>query len=127
VLLDGGAAPEAIIIATGSEVALAVEAAAELARQGRAVRVVSMPCTRVFDAQDAGYRERVLPRACRRRVAVEAGIPDYWYKYVGLDGRVLGVPRYGASAPGPEVYRHFGLTVEGVVDTVKSLFVAQDQ
>ena len=122
VLLDPGTVPDAIIIATGSEVGIAVEAAAELARAGRRVRVVSMPCTSTFDAQDAAWRESVLPQACRRRVAVEAGIPDYWYKYVGLEGRILGVPRFGASAPGPEVYKYFGLTVAGVVACVNSLF-----
>jgi transketolase len=122
VLLDPGTEPDAIIIATGSEVGMAMEAAAELARAGRRVRVVSMPCTSTFDAQDAAWRESVLPQACRRRVAVEAGIPDYWYKYVGLEGRILGVPRFGASAPGPEVYQYFGLTVAGVVACVNSLF-----
>jgi len=122
VLLDHGAEPDAIIIATGSEVGIAVEAAVELARTGRKVRVVSMPCTSAFDTQDPAWRDSVLPSACRRRVAVEAGIPDYWYKYVGLEGRILGVPRFGASAPGPDVYRHFGLTVAGVVECVNSLF-----
>ncbi len=122
ILVEGGAEPEAIIIATGSEVALAVDAAAELAKSGRQVRVVSMPCTSVFDAQDSSYRDQVLPPRCRRRLAVEAGIPDYWYKYVGLDGRILGVPRFGASAPGSDVYQHFGLTIAGIVAEVKSLF-----
>lgn len=122
VLVDGGPSPEAVIIATGSEAGLAADAAAELARAGRRVRVVSMPSTDVFDSQPASYREQVLPPSCRRRIAVEAAIPDYWYKYVGLDGAVLGVPRFGASAPGPDVFRHFGLTVAGVVERVNSLF-----
>ncbi|OGT82431.1 MAG: transketolase [Gammaproteobacteria bacterium RIFCSPLOWO2_02_FULL_61_13] len=122
VLLDHGPEPDAIIIATGSEVGIAVAAAGELERAGRKVRVVSIPCTSTFDAQDAAWRESVLPTACRRRVAVEAGVPDYWYKYVGLEGRILGVPRFGASAPGPDVFRHFGLTVAGVVACVNSLF-----
>jgi transketolase len=122
VLVDAGPDPDAIIIATGTEAGLAVEAAAELHRSGQRVRVVSMPCTDLFDAQPAAYRDQVLPPSCRRRVAVEAGIPDYWYKYVGLDGAVLGVPHFGASAPGPDVYRHFGLTAAGVAQKVRSLF-----
>ncbi|MBI1732994.1 MAG: transketolase [Gammaproteobacteria bacterium] len=122
VLVDGGPAPDAVIIATGSEVALAVDATAELLRLGRRVQVVSMPCTDTFDAQPAAYRDQVLPPSCRRRVAVEAGMPDYWYKYVGLDGRILGVPTFGASAPGPDMFRHFGLTAGGVVECVNSLF-----
>ncbi len=122
VLLDHGPEPDAIIIATGSEVGIAVEAAAELARAGRKVRVVSIPCTSAFDAQDAAWRDSVLPPGCRRRVAVEAGIPDYWHKYVGLEGRILGVPRFGASAPGPDVYQYFGLNAASVVACVNSLF-----
>src|SRR5690606_32920833 len=122
VLVDGGPDPEAIIIATGSEVQLALDAAARLNAGGRKIRVVSMPSTDVFDRQDAAYREEVLPSRCRRRVAVEAGIPDYWHKYVGLDGKVLGVPDFGVSAPGPDVYRHFGLTAEALAAMVESMF-----
>ena len=120
-LLDAGGAPEAIILATGSETALAVAAATALNRDGRRVRVVAMPSTDVFDAQDDAYRESVLPDACRRRVAVEAGSPDYWRRYVGLDGAVMGVPTFGASAPGPDVYAHFGISAENLAELVKSL------
>ena len=122
-VLHGDASmPEAIIIATGSEVGLALEAAASLAARGRRIRVVSMPSTDTFDGQDPQYREQVLPDACRRRVAVEAGVPDYWRKYVGLDGKVLGVPTFGASAPAADVYRHFGLTAAALTELVESLF-----
>jgi transketolase len=120
VLAEHGAPPEAVIIATGSEVELALAAAATLNASGRRIRVVSMPCTDVFDAQDPKWRDRVLPPGCPR-IAVEAGIPDYWRKYVGLDGGVLGVPRFGASAPGPDVFRHVGLTAEALVKLVESL------
>lgn len=107
-----------ILIATGSEVELAMAAADQL---GAGVRVVSMPSTSRFDAQPAAYREMVLPTTCRARVAVEAGHPDGWYKYVGLDGAIVGMPRFGESGPGPEVMAHFGFTVEHVVK------VARDQ
>jgi transketolase len=122
ILLDTDGEPEAIILATGSETSLALEAGRQLDREGRRVRVVSMPSTDVFDAQDAAYREAVLPTACRRRVAVEAGIPDYWRRYVGLDGAVMGVPTFGESAPGPAVYEHFGISADNLVELVKSLF-----
>jgi transketolase len=115
---------EAIIIATGSEVALAAEAAHTLGKQGYAVRVVSMPSTDVFDAQEQSYREQVLPRHIRVRVAAEAGVSDYWRKYVGLEGRVIGIDSFGESAPATEVYRHFGLTAENVAQVVKSLLTA---
>ncbi len=113
VLRDGGAAPEAIIIATGSEVGLAMQAAEQLA--GRAIRVVSMPCAEVFEAQDAAYRESVLPSDCLARVAVEAAHVDYWYKYVGLDGRIVGMSTFGESAPAEELFEQFGFTVDHVV------------
>ena len=99
VLKDCDGDPEAILIATGSEVGLAVEAAAALTAEGRRVRVVSMPCTNLFDAQDADYRESVLPANCRRRVAVEAGATDGWRRYVGDGGAVLGMHSFGLSAP----------------------------
>ena len=105
--------PEAILIATGSEVALAMEAAA--ARPERRIRVVSMPCPEVFAAQDAAYRERVLPSDCLARVAIEAGHPDYWYKYVGLDGRVVGMDSFGESAPAAALFEVFGFTVDNVL------------
>jgi len=113
--------PDAIIIATGSEVGIAMEAAVALVQEGRKIRVVSMPCTDVFDAQDQVYRDSVLPPECRKRVAVEAGIPDYWRKYVGLDGEVMGVPTFGESAPGNAVYAHFGFNTGNLIKLVKSI------
>ena len=118
VLKDGGANPSTILIATGSEVGLAMKAAARL---GDDVRVVSMPSTDVFDRQDAAYRESVLPRACRKRVAIEAGVSDFWRKYVGLDGAVIGIDTFGASAPAEKLFPHFGFTVERVVEAARSL------
>ena len=121
-LAGGPELPEAIIIATGSEVSLALAAADTLKQRGRRVRVVSMPCTDVFDRQPESYRNTVLPPSCRRRIAVEAGIPDYWRKYVGLDGRILGMPGFGASAPAADLFRHFGFTPEALVELVESTF-----
>ena len=109
----------AILIATGSEVELAMEAARALAQQNVAVRVVSMPCTEVFDAQPLEYREGVLPLWCRARVAVEAASADFWRKYVGLDGEVIGMTTFGASAPAPQLFEQFGFTVAHIVDAVK--------
>jgi transketolase len=116
-----GGAPELILIATGSEVGLATQAADVLTAQGRKVRVVSMPCTEAFDAQDAQWRESVLPAACRRRVAIEAGVSDFWRKYVGLDGAVVGIDTFGASAPAEALFPYFGFTVERVVEAAKAL------
>lgn len=121
VLIQGGTEPELTVIATGSEVELARDAVLQLNGRGRRIRLVSMPCTDVFDRQPPEYRDSVLPPTCRRRVAVEAGIPEYWRKYTGLDGKVLGVPTFGESAPGPEVYRHFGITIEGIVELIESM------
>ncbi len=121
VLQDCDGTPEAIIIATGSEVGLAMEAAKTLADEGRKVRVVSMPCAEVFEQQDDDYKESVLPSDVTARVAVEAGVPDYWYKYVGPKGRIIGVDRFGESAPAGELFKHFGLTAENVVKAVKSV------
>lgn len=118
---DSSAELDAILIATGSEVELAVAAAEQLAAQGKNVRVVSMPCAEVFEQQDATYRESVLPLAVTARVAIEALHQDFWYKYVGLDGRIIGMNRFGESAPGGELMKHFGFTVENVVDTVTEL------
>ncbi|RMH93280.1 transketolase [Lysobacter pythonis] len=118
VLRESAGAPEIILIATGSEVALAMAAAERL---GPTVRVVSMPSTDVFDRQDAGYREAVLPANCRKRLAIEAGTADFWCKYVGLDGAVVGMRRYGASAPADELFERFGFTVEHVVEAARSL------
>ena len=111
-------APQAILIATGSEVELAVNAADELASKGIGVRVVSMPCAEIFSAQDAAYRDSVLTPAIRARVAVEALHADYWYKFVGLDGRVVGMRSFGESAPGGELMKEFGFTVDNVVSNV---------
>jgi len=110
---------KAILIATGSEVELAMEAARTLAQQNVPVRVVSMPCTELFDAQPVEYREAILPGWCRARVAVEAASSDFWRKYVGLDGDVVGMTTFGASAPAPQLFEHFGFTVAHVVDAVK--------
>jgi transketolase len=118
VLKDSIGVPQLILIATGSEVGLAMQAAAQL---GDGVRVVSMPSTDVFERQDAAYRESVLPNACRKRVAIEAGVSDFWRKYVGLDGAVVGIDTYGASAPIEAVMPHFGFTVEHVVEVANAL------
>jgi transketolase len=115
-----GGAPRCVIIATGSEVALAMQAQQQLAAEGTAARVVSMPSTHVFDAQDEAYRASVLPRGVPR-VAVEAGVSDYWRKYVGLEGAVVGIDRFGESAPAGELFKHFGFTPENVVKAVKSV------
>lgn len=120
-LRDCEGLPEALLIATGSEVALAVQAAEALAAQGRRVRVVSMPSTNVFDAQDAAYREAVLPAAVTRRVAVEAGVSDGWWKYVGPSGRIVGLDRFGESAPANQLFQTFGFTVDHVVAQVQAL------
>ncbi|HMM67238.1 MAG TPA: transketolase [Dokdonella sp.] len=112
---------DVILMATGSEVEIAMQAMRILADEGIAARVVSMPCTSAFDAQPVEYREGVLPSWCRRRVAVEAGVTDFWRKYVGLDGDVVGLDTFGASAPADVLYRHFGITAEEVVERVKSL------
>ncbi|WP_406609780.1 transketolase [Agarivorans sp. JK6] len=121
ILKDCSGTPELILIATGSEVELAVEAAAKLSEQGKQVRVVSMPCTERFDKQDAAYREAVLPKAVRARVAVEALQADFWGKYVGLDGVTVGMTSFGESAPAGELFKLFGFTVENVVDQSLSL------
>ncbi len=119
VLRDCDGEPEAIIIATGSEVGLAMAAADQLA--DKRVRVVSMPCAEVFDAQDAAYRESVLPAAVTARVAVEAGVTDYWHKYVGLTGKVIGINRFGESAPADQLFKEFGFTAENVAAAVQEL------
>jgi transketolase len=111
---------QAILIATGSEVGLAMDAMRTLEQQGVRVRVVSMPCTEEFDAQPAEYREAVLPSWCRARVAIEAAHPDFWRKYVGLDGDVIGIASFGASAPADKLFAHFGFSVERIVDAVKA-------
>jgi transketolase len=109
-----------VLIATGSEVAIAVEAAKLLAGQGRRVRVVSMPCTSLFDAQDAAYRASVLP-AGTRRVAIEAGSREGWWRYVGSDGAVVGMESFGASAPAKRLFEHFGFTAGHVAGVAAGL------
>jgi len=124
-LVECEGTPEAIIIATGSEVELAVQAAKKLAEQGKRIRVVSMPSTNVFDQQDAAYRESVLPSNVTARVAVEAGVPDFWYKYVGFEGKIIGVNTFGESAPADQLFAHFGITLENVVSNVEAVLPAK--
>jgi len=121
VLKDCTGEPELILIATGSEIGLAVAAYEQLSAQGRQVRVVSMPSTSVFDAQDAGYKQAVLPLQVGARIAIEAAHADYWYKYVGLEGRVIGMTSFGESAPAPALFEHFGFTVENLLETAAEL------
>jgi transketolase len=111
---------KAVLMATGSEVQLALEAHKRLAAADIPVRVVSMPSTTVFDRQDAAYRDAVLP-AGLPRVAVEAGVSDFWRKYVGLEGAVVGIDRFGESAPAGDLFKHFGFTVENVENAVRSV------
>ena len=124
VLLEEQGELEAVIIATGSEVALAVDAATQLGASGRGVRVVSMPCAEVFERQDAAYRESVLPSHVLARVAVEASHKDWWFKYVGLDGRVVGMSTFGESAPGSDLMREFGFTVDAVLEAVEDVILS---
>lgn len=121
ILKDCDGTPELILIATGSEVELAVEAFETLTREGKLVRVVSMPATDAFDKQDASYKETVLPSSVTKRIAIEAGIADYWYKYVGLTGKVIGMTSFGESAPAELLFKEFGFTVENVLAQAKSL------
>ena len=123
ILKDSVGVPKLILIATGSEVGLAMDAAARLSQNGLGdgVRVVSMPCAELFCAQDPAYREAVLPSAVRARVAIEAAHPDYWHKFVGLDGRVIGVHRFGESAPAGQLFKEYGFTVEHVVAVATGL------
>ncbi|EPS8362561.1 TPA: transketolase [Vibrio cholerae] len=121
ILKDCAGQPELILIATGSEVELAVAAYEQLSAEGKAVRVVSMPSTDAFDKQDAAYREAVLPAAVTKRIAIEAGIADFWYKYVGFGGRIIGMTSFGESAPAGELFKLFGFTTENVVEQAKEL------
>ena len=115
ILKDCAKQPDLIVIATGSEMDLAMKATEELTAQGYQIRVVSMPSTEVFDRQSDEYRESVLPKAVSTRLAIEAGITDIWYKYVGLNGDVVGMKTFGESAPAEELFRQFGFTTENVV------------
>ncbi|MDR2572894.1 MAG: transketolase [Desulfovibrio sp.] len=125
ILLDCTGEPEIIFIATGSEVSLAVETTRRLETMGYRARVVSMPCAELFDAQDASYRKSVLPDTCRARLAVEAASPDFWWKYVGLDGAVCGMNAFGASAPAARLSEHFGFTVGHLLDMALALLKNQ--
>jgi transketolase len=121
VLVDCAGRPDCILIATGSEVSIAVEAARELTGRGRQARVVSMPCTSVFDAQEPAWRENVVPADVRCRVAIEAGVAEGWWRYVGTRGAVIGLSRFGASGQGKDLFRQFGFTAEAVVATAEAL------
>ena len=121
-LSDSEGAPEVIVIATGSEVGLAVDAKALLANASAAkVRIVSMPCVELFAAQDTDYQDSVIPDGCRKRLAIEAGHSMSWYKLVGLDGTVIGLDRFGESAPGPELMEHFGFSTDNVVNVIEQM------
>jgi len=121
VLKDSPDEAEAILIATGSEVHLAVAAYDKLTEAGIPVRVVSMPSTDTFEAQEESYIEMVLPSSQRNRLAIEAAHPDYWRKWVGLDGQVIGLNSFGESGPGTDVMEHFGFTVDGIVSSVRGM------
>ena len=120
VLIEAGNKPQAIVIATGSEVHLAREAVTRLNAEGRAIRLVSMPCAEVFERQAQSYRDRVLPDAVRRRIVVEAGARDFWFRYAGLDGLVIGLDGFGASAPGADVFEHFGFTPDHLTRRIRT-------
>jgi transketolase len=124
VLKDCNEEPALILIATGSEVGLAVQAYEQLSAQGHQVRVVSMPSTSLFDQQDAAYKQAVLPLQVGARIAIEAAHADFWYKYVGLEGRVIGMTTFGESAPAPALFEHFGFTVENILETAAELLDA---
>lgn len=121
ILVDCEGTPEGIFIATGSEVQLAVTAAQQLAAAGRRIRVVSMPCCEQFLKQDKVYQEKVLPNSVRKRIAIEAAASGYWYRFVGLDGQVIGLDRFGVSAPAAHAYEYLGITVEKLIDTFNTL------
>ena len=121
VLLDTPAQPDVILIATGSEVGLAMDAARQLHTEGVAVRVVSMPSTDVFEAQDDDYKNTVLPPQVTARVAIEAGVTQGWWHYVGPHGKVIGIDSFGESAPANVVFEHFGFTVDNVVDAARTV------
>jgi transketolase len=124
VLADCAGTPECLLIATGSEVALAVDAAKTLTAAGRRVRVVSMPCTSVFEAQPEAYREQVLPSKVTRRVVIEAGVRETWWRYAGPQGAIVGMDTFGASAPAKDLFKKFGFTVEHVVQVAERVLAA---
>ena len=121
VLKDCDGEPELILISTGSEVGLAVQAFDALTAQGRKVRVVSMPSTNVFDQQDAAYKHAVLPLQVSARIAIEAAHADFWYKYVGLEGRIIGMTSFGESAPAAQLFEEFGFTLDNILATAEEL------
>ena len=121
VLRDAEGTPQIILIATGSEVALAMSAAEILASEGVAVRVVSMPCVELFDAQEESYREQVLPSSVSARVVIEAGVTETWWRFAGQAGRVIGLDRFGESAPAGELFEHFGFSTDNVVAVAREL------
>jgi transketolase len=120
-LRDSEGTPQIILIATGSEVALAMSAAEILASEGVAVRVVSMPCVELFDAQEESYREQVLPSSVSARVVIEAGVTETWWRFAGQAGRVIGLDRFGESAPAGELFEHFGFSTDNVVAVAREL------
>ncbi len=122
ILWESAANPEVILIASGSEVAVTIEAAKALAKENISVRVVSMPCCELFKKQNTDYRNSVLPPNVKKRVAIEAAHPDYWYQFVGYEGLVIGIDRFGASAPWQVVYREYGFTVENILNVVNQLY-----
>jgi transketolase len=124
ILKDCAGTPDLILIATGSEVGLAMDSAEALTAKGKNVRVVSMPSTNTFDAQDAAYKESVLPSSVTKRVAIEAAHTDYWYKYVGFEGAMVGMTTFGESAPGGDLLKYFGFTVDNVVATAERILAA---
>jgi transketolase len=121
VLIESAGAPEVIVIATGSEVGIAAEAVRTAAAKGRKVRLVSMPSTNTFDAQDDAYKESVLPKSVTRRVAVEAGVTGGWWHYVGLQGEIVGINHFGASAPAKDLFKAYGFTPEHVVEAIEKV------
>jgi transketolase len=121
VLIDSAGPPEVVVIATGSEVGIAAEAVRTVAAKGKKIRLVSMPSTTTFDRQDASYRESVLPAAATRRVAVEAGVTGAWWHYVGLQGEIVGIDHFGASAPAKDLFKAYGFTAEHVVEAIEKV------
>jgi transketolase len=118
VLIDSAGPPEVIVIATGSEVGIAAEAVRTAAAKGKKIRLVSMPSTNTFDAQDDAYKQSVLPPSVTRRVAVEAGVTAFWSHYVGLNGEIIGIDHFGASAPAKDLFKAYGFTPEHVVEAI---------
>ncbi|MGB5245842.1 MAG: transketolase C-terminal domain-containing protein, partial [Woeseia sp.] len=121
VLSDSAGQPDLIVIATGSEVGLAQDAAARLREDGKAVRVVSMPCVEIFDSQPEDYRAGVLPAGVSAKLAIEAGVTDGWWRFVGPQGAIVGLDTFGASAPAPELFEHFGFSVDNVLAKARAL------